>query len=82
MPDKPKLRVYRPSWHATNSGHPISCPMTWAEFKAATEAGGVQDDDLIFAIDVGPCAIRIVVDRDEAGVEITDEECLEPPKAG
>jgi hypothetical protein len=26
--------------------------MTWAEFKAAVEAAGVKDEDVIFCIDV------------------------------
>jgi hypothetical protein len=51
----------------------IAPPRTWSEVKAAVEAAGVKNDDFVFALDLGPYVCKIVVDRDDQGVEIADD---------
>ena len=46
---------------------------TWGQLKSMIERAGVKDDDKIFGLDIGPYAKKIVVDRDEEGVEIEDD---------
>ena len=48
-------------------------PRTWSEIKTAVENAGIKNNDVVFSIDLGPYVGKIIVDRDEQGVEITDD---------
>ena len=49
---------------------------TWGDIKKQIEDYGIQDNDPIFMIDIGPNNDTIVISKDFSGVEIADSEAL------